>query len=232
MILNQNAVLKHISDWLKLYCTENNRKKLVVPVSGGVNSQLSLMLCQGLGIKTTCVHQEIYEHENILSQLKETCQKYNIELVEPPLLSSMLPELVSISGDNGLIVGSINRNKMLSRHYHKYFDALADIFPIADLFESEVRELVSKLDIHLSEQPSCRPQSIELDFDELEWGDRENQKYNIIERPQRPETFEKHYKYSKRQREIISLMWQREKKTRHKALARPMCEVRHTVFVR
>lgn len=52
---NMKNLANEIVEWLKDYATKNNRKSLVVGVSGGVDSALVSTLCAMTGLRTHCV---------------------------------------------------------------------------------------------------------------------------------------------------------------------------------
>lgn len=52
---NMKNLANEIVEWIKNYATENNRKALVVGVSGGVDSALVSTLCAMTGLRTHCV---------------------------------------------------------------------------------------------------------------------------------------------------------------------------------
>lgn len=141
---------------------------------------------------------------------KRLCEKSNIDITESP------------SSDRFVVVGAINKSHIFSRDYDKHTTGDADIYPIADLYHSEVHELLD----YLNESyfiTELSP-SIHLTYEDIEWLCRENIKKNIITLETRPQEYKRWYTYTKHQKEIISRMHQREKTTRHKSLEhRPAC---------
>ena len=51
------------------------------------------------------------------------------------------------NSENGIVVGTSNKSELLTGYFTKYGDGGADIFPIGDLYKTQVRELSSKLGV-------------------------------------------------------------------------------------
>jgi len=156
----------------------------------------------------------------------------------------------------GLIVGTGNRSEdNLIRYFQKYGDGCVDVSPISDLFKSEVYELfahmcgfytmdeggpltgaVGSLAIYnatptadLWGEGGNQTDEDELGctYDEVEWADRQNMENNIISSDEDPAKHRTWGGYTLRQREVLALVHQMEKTTRHKFNpALPVCEVR------
>lgn len=234
-VINQKDLCKHICDWIQDYTLKNNKKSLIVGLhneppwpNNDPGCFLIAYLCSKLSINLF-VRSQYHNVEQ--DKLIETIgiQYYNTTSLDHFRFAANLVEEADYR--NGLVVGSINKSAMLTRHYGKYTHALADIFPIADLYESEVRSIVYSIvgDINTPNTIS----NLLLDYDEIEWADKENNKTNIITRDTRPQDDKYWYKYTVRQKEIISRIYQIEKKTRHKSINnKPICIARQNSFVR
>ena len=166
-----------------------------------------------------------------------------------------------------LIVGTGNRSEdRITRYFQKFGDGCVDFSPIADLFKSEVYDLFKWLATEGDTKPmgpgsqaiyDAKPSAdlwgpdsgqedekeLGLTYDEIEWGDRENERTasryvdqydergrGIIFAEIEPCDYPTWNIYSDRQREIITKMNRLEKISRHKSNPNlPVCEVRWMV---
>lgn len=190
-ILNSTLTIKKITNWVQNYTKENYRKSFV-----------------------------ICDYNTPGSKLVETICK-NISNV-PIFIAENIQDAIDISEtQRGLIIGTLNRNEAeLIRRYHKYREGIGDIFPIADLFYSEILELLKG---DFDKDPKI--DDILL-HSEVEWGDRENCKSGIIINEKEPKTCRGWFRYTLRQKEILSRMHQIEKRTRHKKISAPTFRIR------
>jgi NH3-dependent NAD+ synthetase len=136
---------------------------------------------------------------------------------------SVLPVLSTVAtGFNGLIVGSRSKNDLLYRTYNKYGAGNADIFPLADLYKSEIVEL-----FEYTTAPLCYGATYILDKEknkifnditdlEVEWADGENTRTQIIVSDDSPDKHRDWQRFTLRQRQIVAKLHQLEKLTRHK----------------
>lgn len=148
---------------------------------------------------------------------------------------SVLPALSTIAaGFNGLIVGSRSKNDLLYRTYNKYGAGNSDIFPLLDLYNSEIIQLFEYI-----ATPMCYGATYILDkgknktFDditdlEVEWADEENIRTGIVISDISPDKQRDWQRYTLRQRQIIAKLHQLEKLSRHKINnSLPYCNVRN-----
>jgi len=132
--------------------------------------------------------------------------------------------------NDGLVVGTVTSTQgILQRSHRKYGNGAADIFPLLDLHDSEVRELAQHWKFEANS--SIFPPSIEED--DVEWAQRENERRTatkgtaIFGGPRQPQQHPLWYKYTGPQKQVISELWARERKTRHKSLLdKPYCQLR------
>ncbi len=59
--MRTQAVIEHITDWLRDYCHTNRQKGFVVGVSGGIDSAVTSALCAHTGLPTICVEMPIHQ---------------------------------------------------------------------------------------------------------------------------------------------------------------------------
>ena len=69
--MNTNAVVKHITDWLKNYADKAGIKGFVVGVSGGIDSAVTSTLCAHTGLEVLCLEMPIHQNENHVSRAQE-----------------------------------------------------------------------------------------------------------------------------------------------------------------
>lgn len=167
---------------------------------------------------------------------------------------------------NALIIGTGNRSEdNITRYFQKFGDGCVDFSPIADLFKSEVYDLFQFLATDGNKQsappgaaaiynakPSADlwgPESgqedekeLGLTYDEVEWGDRENDrtrdqylalndaryKHGIVFNDRNPSDWPSFATYTFRQQQVITTLHKMEKVSRHKMNPnQPVCKVRH-----
>jgi NAD+ synthetase len=170
-IIDHQKLTNHICDWIKNYATNAGISTLVFNLSEDVDSALVALLCRKtalpmLAINTYCstfntdYTAELFAkdynipftevklnsaYDNILEQCYDFIKgKSNIDNCLSGLQASLNVSVLSYAAraKNGLIIGGIDRSDgYLIRNFHKYGDGSADIFPIIDLFKSEVYDL-------------------------------------------------------------------------------------------
>jgi hypothetical protein len=127
---------------------------------------------------------------------------------------------------NGIVVGSVSRTRgILQRKHHKRGDGAADIFPLLDLYDDEVLQLLQR-SMSDYQSGSIFPPSTEADL--VSWAHREDARTSIIRNDQMPNKTSNWFSYTAPQKALISQLHAREKMTRHKSLeAHPYCSLRH-----
>lgn len=166
-----------ITEWIKNYTLNNNKKSLVVGISGGVDSGLVSTLCANTGLKTVVLSMPILQKQsqlirahNHIDWLKKNFT--NVESKEIDLTNVFLKFEDNFTDQNklasantrsrlrmvtlyhaaalndGLVVGTGNKVEDFGvGFYTKYGDGGVDISPIADLMKSEVRNLAKELNL-------------------------------------------------------------------------------------
>jgi len=195
MITNKEKMLASIKKWICDYAEINNKKTLIIinDFSAGFNL-----------INKICCSQT----------------KFKIEISPPECVQSkfFITTTYCAENTNGIIVSLLNKSKYnIIRYYPKYGSSQGDIYPLIDLYESDIANL---LDIAFD---SFVPYFSNITYNDIEWAQEENKKYGIIENDELPQHTSTWFKYTLSQKEIISKLHQREKQTRHKIIAgRPM----------
>jgi hypothetical protein len=132
---------------------------------------------------------------------------------------------------DGVVVGTVTATRgTLQRRHRKHGDGAADIFPLLDLHDSEVAQLAHYWEIE--PKTSIFPPEINDETrqrNDVEWAHRENNRHEIITHPQmQPQQHQLWYKYTAPQKRLVSELYAREKKTKHKTLSgKPYCRIRH-----
>lgn len=234
--MDKSFIINKISKWIYEYVIANNKAHLFVGLSGGINSCLTAFICKKSGIRTSCLIGVPTKYDvNILKQANNFCDKYSISLdvleTHTDNASKAKTQIYAKLAENsdirnGLIVGAINKTRKISRSYYKYGELLCDMFPIADLYESECIELYREL---FKDQEEFRPifdnggkkyymyeDAIQLSYSEIEWCYRQHKINNIL--ADKPQNYKHWYKFSTKQKEALSRLYQRIILTEHKTM--------------
>jgi hypothetical protein len=183
-------IINEIKSWITDYSIQNGKKSLII-AKDNQNAKLLFDICSEItGLKT-------YElpYDTTADQLVKKAEEVN-----------------------GLILGGVDRTHgHLIRRYHKYKDN-ADIFPLLDLYASEIEPLLTHYSCHVMYEGNS---ILELSLADIEWADKENELLKIIENDVSPQQTETWYKYTLPQKRIIARIHQIEKQTRHKIITRP-----------
>jgi NAD+ synthase len=69
--MDNNAIIDHITNWLRDYCNAAKQQGFVVGVSGGVDSALVSTLCARTGLPTVCVEMPIHQAASQVQRAQE-----------------------------------------------------------------------------------------------------------------------------------------------------------------
>lgn len=69
--MDTNAVVQHISNWLKNYANKAKIDGFVVGVSGGIDSAVTSTLCAKTGLKVLCLEMPIHQADSHVSRAQE-----------------------------------------------------------------------------------------------------------------------------------------------------------------
>jgi len=225
---------------INLYCIsadilvkDENRDALKKITS---KNHLYLMEIDGLDQAYNDLQKEIDYRKQLNEYAEGRGQYFDIEKATENLkYGAALPVLSTIAaGFNGLIVGSRSKNDLLYRTYNKYGAGNADIFPLADLYKSEIIELFEYV-----ATPMCYGATYILDKEknktftditdlEVEWADREDERTQVVTSDNSPDRHRDWQRFTLRQRQIIAKLNQLEKLSRHKVNSNlQFCKVRN-----
>jgi hypothetical protein len=131
-----------------------------------------------------------------------------------------------IAGDNGLVVGSVDRTfGLYHRSYGKRSDGNADIFPLFDLEYSDIHNVVGNLWPNIGEFSwgDCRFSTYNKQppIADIEFANEAEALYGIVTSTEAPNKHPRWPYFISNQKAIIALVWQREKLTRHKMITKP-----------
>ncbi|NVK05209.1 MAG: NAD(+) synthase [Flavobacteriia bacterium] len=125
--MNTDAIIEHITDWLKAYVEKSGTHGFVVGVSGGIDSAVTSSLCARTGLPTLCVEMPIHQAasqvtraQEHIAQLKEKFPKVEEARLDlTPIFDSFvnaLPEPDSDMHDHSL-VNTRARFRMTTLYY-------------------------------------------------------------------------------------------------------------------
>lgn len=69
--MNTDAIIEHITDWLKAYVEKSGTHGFVVGVSGGIDSAVTSSLCARTGLPTLCVEMPIHQAASQVTRAQE-----------------------------------------------------------------------------------------------------------------------------------------------------------------
>ncbi|PTD94625.1 NAD(+) synthetase [archaeon SCG-AAA382B04] len=173
---DRELVAKEIERFINEKFEDSGSDKLIIGLSGGIDSSVTSALCKNavgsenvLGISLPINEssnrpqkianqlgidfEEIDIEDSFLSTLKvlETkCSHFSDKKVS---LGNMKARLRMVflyyhaNSLNGLVVGTGNKSEMQIGYFTKYGDGAADLFPIGDLYKTQVKEMAKYLNI-------------------------------------------------------------------------------------
>lgn len=247
MILNKDKLNNHIVEWIKNEAEKRNQHKLLLYI-GNESPEIRYLIniCKKTRLemfyisdkqeyikkyKAINIDNNIFYEENSIIRRSLNCLDDDTKdsaledaALECRLRTAMVNWLVYSNADilNAVNLSTLNKNEYeLIRNYSKL--EASDIFPLADLYRSEICELLDGENISTKN---------DLSYDELEWVSKQNSKNNIIVSDKDPA---KHYdwgRYTSRQRVIISTVFQLEKASRFNILNKPICPMSNSMVKR
>jgi NAD+ synthase len=175
LTIDPKEVSTVIKDFIKTYVENSGCKGVVIGLSGGVDSAVTAILCQEtLGKnKTNCLFLpdettpkndseylelllkkfnlscEKIDISDVVKQIKKNCifkpDKYALANVKARVRMVLLFEYANMTAN--LVCGTSNKSELLVGYFTKYGDGGVDIFPIGDLYKTQVWKLAKFLKI-------------------------------------------------------------------------------------
>lgn len=176
-VLNVKKVIEDIQEWIKSYVDNANAKGIVVCVSGGIDSAVTLGLCSGaigkdnittlfLPCESISKDEEdakiVINHFQVKSIRIDLTSVYHgfLKEVEQHVQGNQLskanikPRLRMISAyyigqslRKYLVAGTGNRSEDAIGYFTKYGDGGVDFLPIGDLYKCEVRQIAREMGV-------------------------------------------------------------------------------------
>jgi NAD+ synthase len=175
--LDYDLVISNIQNWIREYVESAHVEGIVVGLSGGIDSAVTLFLCVnaigkekviGLGLPCLSIPQDLNDAKMLVDQLstrflvldlssvyeeylKITTNKIESNTMAKANLKARLRMLsyyfVGQSKGKFLVGGTSNRTELAIGYFTKYGDGGVDFEPIGGLYKCEVREIAKKLKI-------------------------------------------------------------------------------------
>jgi len=164
-----------IKDFLVNYLSNSKCKSVVIGLSGGIDSAVTAVICKEaigknnvlclfLPDKTTSkldidhhnllvdrfnLKSKTIEISDLVKNIEKICvikpDKYCLANVKARLRMNLLYEYANST--SSLVCGTSNKSELLTGYFTKYGDGGVDIFPIGDLYKTQVWELAKYLKI-------------------------------------------------------------------------------------
>ena len=163
-----------IKEFIDRQVKERNSNGVVLGLSGGLDSSVAAKLCvEALGSKYVLglIMPDLYitprsdtrDAESLASFLKIEHHVIEIRKIKQEFLRN-IPQSRYVIGNlasrirmcllyyyaglmNKLVLGTTDKSELMLGYYTKYGDSAADLFPLADLYKTEVRALAKHLHI-------------------------------------------------------------------------------------
>lgn len=177
MPVNCEAICELIEKFIEQELHETKREKVVVGLSGGLDSAVTACLAvralSNKGVfsvilpdfpitpnldvddatelaKSLCIEFEIMNINNIKSEFL-ACLPRN-QYAEGNLTARIRMCILYYYSfiHNGLVLGTSDKSELLLGYYTKFGDGAADLFPLGDVYKTQVKELAEYLKLPLS----------------------------------------------------------------------------------
>ena len=209
MIANVESTFKHITNQLRDYVKQHALSCAVVVFDARRSSVsiLATQLCISARLNTKCFIST--DCINKCMPLMKQFSRTNIILHDND--EELFHESIAYADTyNGILIGSLSRNDRFNRAYGKWKEGRADLFPIYELYLSEVNQLLrfNELSAYCHEMTE--------DDGMVEYLD--SQHPDIILADEMPNKNKMWFRYTMQQKEAIAKLHAREKKTRLKQI--------------
>ena len=126
--MRTQAVIEHITDWLRDYCTTNRQQGFVVGISGGIDSAVTSALCARTRLPTICVEMPIHQAQSHVDRALEhvahlqlhypNVSLERIDLTTPfDTLKDVLPTVSDASVQSMALANTRARLRMTALYY-------------------------------------------------------------------------------------------------------------------
>lgn len=175
--LNYEKLVLNIQNWIRNYVKDANAENVIVGLSGGIDSAVTVALCTkalgnnkvfGLGLPCESISRDLEDAKLVAKSLEINFSVFDLNPVHEQFLSLFGPNYKGNSMANAnlkprlrmtalyfygqtkgksLIAGTSNRAELAIGYFTKYGDGAADFEPLASLYKQEVRKLGKNLSI-------------------------------------------------------------------------------------
>lgn len=175
--MDYQNIISEIQNWIKEYVTSAKANRIVIGISGGIDSAVTTTLCVnalgnknviGLGLPCSSIPQDLKDAKKLAEILGvkftvlDLTSVYNEFLrISPPhfesdqlAMANLKPRLrmmaiyyVGQSLGDSLVAGTSNRTELAIGYFTKYGDGGVDFEPIGGLYKCEVRNIAKVLNI-------------------------------------------------------------------------------------
>ena len=189
-IREPDETISRIKRFLVTHFEETGSGRLIVGMSGGLDSSVTVTLCaQAVGnrrVLGVCMPEDETRNEKAIEEARSLASKLRVpfKIIDITPIVQASKDSLGInkskkiaSGnvkarvralvlyyyanlDRGLVVGTGDKSEIMLGYFTKYGDGACDLQPLGDLYKTSVRDLAKHLDI--SEKIRSRPSSPEL----------------------------------------------------------------------
>lgn len=183
LTLDYGKVAKNISGFISSQVKLRKKNGIVIGLSGGIDSSVCVILaCRaltsqniiGLGMpeKHVTPQEDIHNVRSLVKKLKIKYKEIDIERGKKFLLNNPMKDKLAggnfsarirmallyyyAATNNLLVLGTADKSELMIGYFTKFGDAGADLFPIAELYKTQVRLLGKELQVpeQILQQPS------------------------------------------------------------------------------
>lgn len=273
-IKNPVKVTNQIVNWFNVNYLKLGSAHSIIGLSGGISSFCAALLCKKSNIPITAIHVQFDQETSDL--VEKFCAENNIKLIKingEEILNGLEAKITGIDSNkkifiykkyllfnfvntiissianilNSSVLSSFDKNKInFVRSFNKLND-FSDLYPLGDLYKSEILELykylVNRMPVQqfpitkeiINQKSSDEEMGLTFTQEELEWADREDNKSScfngvgIIKYEGSPSNHLSRFwiGYNARQKEIISKLNRIEKEIKHKEPHLNICKLRN-----
>lgn len=183
LTLDYGKVAKKITRFISSQVKSRKKSGIVIGLSGGIDSSVCVILaCRALAShsiiglsmpeKNVTPQKDLQNVRSLAKELKIKYREINIERGKKVLLNNPMKDKLAggnfsarirmsllyyyAATNNLLVLGTADKSELMIGYFTKFGDAGADIFPIGELYKSQVRLLGKELQVpeEILRQPS------------------------------------------------------------------------------